>query len=195
MRMTAIRLEAATLVAEDRLTDDAIAAQLGIHRATLARWKNNAAFAAKVQQHATRLSDHALNHGIARKDNRLSVLQEMHNRLLRTIEERAADPAMAQVPGGKTGLIVRKGLVSSGKLVAYEYAVDIATLKELRAIGEQAARELGQIVDKRELAGKDGSPLLTIEVLDQILRNTGDDELEKLLANCQERQELGSGDE
>jgi hypothetical protein len=35
----------------------------------------------------------------------------------------------------------------------------VSTLRELRAIEEQVAKELGQLVDKRELTGKDGGPL------------------------------------
>jgi hypothetical protein len=92
----------------------------------------------------------AQRRGIARKDRRLAVLQETRNRLLRVIDERAADPDMAEIPGGKTGLIVREPVVSAGEFIAYKYAVDTGTIRELRAVLEQAAKELGQLVEKHE---------------------------------------------
>ena len=55
--------------------------------------------------------------------------------MLRVIEERAASPEMASVPGGQTGLLFRRvKSVRVGKDVQTieEYAVDAALLKELR---------------------------------------------------------------
>jgi hypothetical protein len=90
-----------------------------------------------------------LKRGIARKDYRINCLANVHSKLLTVIEERAADPSMADVPGGKTGLMVKTFKVS-GETVMTEYAVDTGTIKELRGIQEQVAKELGQLVEKRE---------------------------------------------
>jgi hypothetical protein len=60
------------------------------------------------------------------------------------IAERAADPEMQAVPGGKTGLLVRstKGLGSGDNFTTVEeYEVDTALLKELREHELQAASE------------------------------------------------------
>ena len=46
---------------------------------------------------------------------------------------------------------MRKAVVSAGALVGYEYAVDTGLLREIRGIQEQAAKELGQLVEKQEM--------------------------------------------
>jgi hypothetical protein len=52
-RWDARREEAADLVAGDWLTDRAIAAKLGIHVATLERWKQRREFKARVDEHVS----------------------------------------------------------------------------------------------------------------------------------------------
>jgi Helix-turn-helix of insertion element transposase len=150
MKLTNEKLEAAAvLVAEDSHSDEQIAAQLGITRSTLATWKTRPEFAARVDEVCSEFAEVALKRGIARKEYRMNTLANMHSKLLTVMEERAADPDLANIPGGNTGLIVRKAVVSAGALVGYEYAVDTGLLRELRAIQEQAAKELGQLVEKR----------------------------------------------
>jgi hypothetical protein len=60
-------------------------------------------------------------------------------------------------PGGRTGLVVRQlkqvGSGMSAKTVE-EFAVDVGTIKEIRGLHEQAAKELGQWVDKTEIGGQ-----------------------------------------
>lgn len=152
MKLTNSKLEeAAALVAEDARSDEQIAAQLGITRSTLATWKSRPGFAARVDEISRAFAEVVLKRGIARKAYRVNTLANVHSRLLTVMEERAADPSLADIPGGKTGLVVRKAVVSAGALVGYEYAVDTGLLKELRGIQEQAAKELGQFVEKKEL--------------------------------------------
>lgn len=150
MKLTGRQESAAVLLAEDHLTDEEIAQKIGITRRTLAKWKVLPVFSARVHEIGADLASRARNRGIARRERRLATLQALHNRLLKVIEERAADPELAKIPGGKTGLIVRKPIASGGELVGFEYAVDTGTLKELRAISEQAAKELGQLIDRHE---------------------------------------------
>lgn len=149
-KLTGRQERAAALAAEDRYTDEQIAAKVGVSRRALARWKRQEPFAQRVQAIVDQLATVARRRGIARREHRLAVLQETHIKLLRVIEERAADPTLADIPGGKTGLIVRKPVVSAGDLVGYEYAVDTGTIRELRAVQEQAAKELGQMVERHE---------------------------------------------
>ncbi len=61
-----------------------------------------------VQEMAT-LTREVVNAGpvIAIRDDRLAALDDRRRRLHQVMEERAADPSMADVPGGKTGLLVR----------------------------------------------------------------------------------------
>ena len=109
------------------------------------------------------------------RENRIKIQQELTNRLLTVVKERAADMAVCEscrrredehpweemrdsfdkdgkpievrhgcdvyrrVPGGETGLIVRK-LKSTG----IEYAVDTAVLAEIREQEKHVAIELGQ---------------------------------------------------
>lgn len=48
---------------------------------------------------------------------------------------------------------------SGGVVIVYEYKVDTGTLAELRRIEQQAAQELGEWTEKKELTGKDGVAL------------------------------------
>lgn len=59
----------------------------------------------------------------------------MHDKLLQIVEERAVDPVLAGIPGGKTGLIVRnmKG-IGKGKefRLDQQFQADTRLVKELR---------------------------------------------------------------
>jgi hypothetical protein len=93
---------------------------------------------------------------------------DMQKRLWQIVIERAADPSMAKVAGGKGGFIVRQikavGAGAAQKIVP-EYVADVALSRELRGVLEQASKELGQWTEKREVTGKDGGAL-SIDILD-----------------------------
>lgn len=155
-RWTTQRSEAASLLAEDELTDVEIAARLGIGRGTLGRWKQSPVFGAKVAELAREMGERSARYAIARKTRRVLGLDDRRNRMLRVIEERSADPSMQAVPGGQTGLLVRTVKSIGGGDNAREveeYAVDTALLKELREVEKQAAQELGQLTEHVELTG------------------------------------------
>jgi hypothetical protein len=82
---------------------------------------------------------------LAVRDNRLAAQQDRHNRMRLVMEERAAD--MAEVPGGKSGLLVRQikqiGNGDSAREVE-EYKLDAGLLSEFREHEKQIAQELGQ---------------------------------------------------
>jgi hypothetical protein len=149
-KLTGRQERAAALVAEDRYSDERIAEKVGVVKRTLAYWKKQPSFLARVQGITEELAAHARRRGIARRERRLAVLQETHNKLLQVIEERAADPSMAEIPGGTTGHVIRKPVVFGAKVVGYEYAVDTGTIRQLQSVLEQAAKELGQIVERHE---------------------------------------------
>lgn len=140
------RRRAALLLAEDELTDDEIASELGVNRATLWRWKQHPEFAAQVAAHVAELGDAAARYAIARKRRRVKALDDRWRRLHQVIAERGA--AMRGVPGGSTGLLVRRvKSVGTGpqQQIVEEYEVDGTLLREAREHEKAAAIELGQL--------------------------------------------------
>ena len=67
------------------------------------------------------------------------------------IDERGGSAGLSDVPGGTTGLLVKdyKGKDADQPV----HKVDTSLLAELRAHEKQAAEELGQWSEKRELTG------------------------------------------
>jgi hypothetical protein len=144
---------AAQLVADDRLTDREIAEQCGIDKATLERWKLQSTFRARVQAIVEAYAKRALKHGIARRERRVGVLNDLHNKMLQVIDERAKSKDMAAVPGGKTGIVTKtlKGIGKGEDFQAIEeYRVDTGTIAEIRDVQKQAAEELGQWIRRTE---------------------------------------------
>ena len=80
-------------------------------------------------------------------------------------EERRQSSIQFDVPGATTGTLAR-GVKAVGHSVRETWELDAALLAELRAIDaelrateKQAAQELGQWTEKRELTGKRGGPI------------------------------------
>jgi hypothetical protein len=68
-------------------------------------------------------------------EQRFETLQRYHDLLTQIIEERAADPQMRDVPGGTTGLLIRKKkLVGEGEnnRIGDVYEVDVELLEAMR---------------------------------------------------------------
>lgn len=142
---------AVALVAEDILTDEQIAEQIGKTKRQLEKWKLDDRFRAEVAAHRERIREAVLTSSIADQVRRVQALDERWLKMRQVIAERAADPTLAEKPGGTTGLIVRqlKGLGKGDDFQIVEvFEVDVGLLKELRAHEEQAAREVGQWMDK-----------------------------------------------
>ncbi|MFP5276963.1 MAG: helix-turn-helix domain-containing protein [Acidobacteriota bacterium] len=140
--------EAARLVAEGRLDYGEISEKLGLDRKTFYRWRREPAFDHRVEEILAEITRPARRLAIARKAYRLSVLNRLHVKLETLIEQRAKAHSDV-VAGGDTGLIVRQFKVS-GETEVEEYVFDAAVIREMRAVQEQAAKELGQLVDKHE---------------------------------------------
>ncbi len=138
---------AARLVAEDLLSDERIAAKVGVDRRQLARWKAHPDFAAKVQDLVTAMGERSLRFAVARRHRRVQAMNDRWRKMKQVLRERAAAPEMENVPGGKTGLLVRKVKCIGGGENAREveeYEVDTGLLKEIRDLEKQVAQELGQ---------------------------------------------------
>lgn len=161
---TPARTKAAELVADDTLADDQIAAhvEVSVSRKTLHNWRQIPAFAARVEERRKAQRDAIEARGIADKQNRIGYLNARHAALRQIVQERGEDESMADVPGGKTGYMVRTmRAIGVGNLqqTIVEYAVDTALLREFRAHEQQAAQELGQWVEKVAPTKGDGSDL------------------------------------
>jgi hypothetical protein len=99
----------------------------------------------------------ARENGLARRGVRLIKKMARHALLEQIIDERGDADYMQEIPGGKTGLLVRDYKGSDSTPV---YKLDVALLKEMRDLEREIAIELGEWTEKRELTGKDGQPLL-----------------------------------
>jgi hypothetical protein len=171
VRLTERQECAAQLVAKGTLTDDAVAVELNLSPKTIQRWRTLNVFIARVESLQAEVAAGVVVEGIAHRNSRVTALNDRWTRMQRVIEDRARDDEMANVPGGPTGLLVHTvkqiGAGPSATTVD-EYSVDTGLLKELRAHEEQAAKELGQWIEKTrgEMTGKDGGPIEVTDVSD-----------------------------
>lgn len=152
---TVARAKAAVLLAEDTLTDEQIAEEVGVHRVTLFRWKEHPEFRAQVGDHIGQVQRGMLRLAIAKKHERVKVLDQLHTKLLTVIDERGKELA-GQSAGAETGLVVRQiKSVGTGPntQIVEEFVVDTSTPREIRGLQEQAAKEMGQWVEKSEIEG------------------------------------------
>jgi len=157
--------QAAQYVAEGRLLNKEISEKMGVTPKTLFNWQKEKAFKTRVAEIRVEYANSATRLGIARRDYRITCLASVHSKLLGVIEQRADAMSDGSVPGGDTGLMVKTYKVS-GETVMTEYAVDTGLIRELRGIQEQVAKELGQIVEKREV--KFSPKDMTDEQLEQL---------------------------
>lgn len=157
---------AALLVAVDELTNNKIADECGITNKTLWQWKQKPEFQTRVDEHQKEIFERIKRHGIGTAENRVKHMQRRHGLLNQVISERALSSEMADVPGGKTGLLVHNvksvGAGENAERVDL-YEVDAALLKEQRDIERQVAQELGQWLDKVDHTS--GGKPLVVKVL------------------------------
>lgn len=169
------KLKAATLLAEDFLTDTEIAKKVEVAVRTLWYWKANEEFRAKIQEIVAATGRKIAQFAGTKTSRRVERLQQRWDGLHRVIEQRAADPHHQIAPGGDTGLLVRtEKLLGSGEKAekVVEFAVDTGLLKEAREIEKAFAQECGQLVDRKEVTGPDGEPVLPLEALVALLKET-----------------------
>lgn len=160
---------AAVLLAEDELPDWSIAEKVGVTRQTLHNWKHKPEFAALVGDNVGRIQAGMLKLAIAKKYKRVEVLDMLHTKHLRALElraERIAAELTAEdtpetatrkffgnfIPAEAiTGLFVKKETVLANGMKSVEWVYDGAIVKTICGLEEQAAKELGQWVDKGEV--------------------------------------------
>lgn len=118
--------------------------------------------------------------GLSNQQNRIDAYNKRWKLLEQIRAERAVDEWLSDVPGGATGFVVKHlktvkheyipgpddedGKASAMMVETWESAVDTGFLKEFRELEKQAAQDLGQWTEKREVSGKDGGPIHITEV-------------------------------
>lgn len=155
-RWTQVKVEAAQLLAEGQLSAREVAQRVGVSHQAVNLWRLDPDFAAKVGEIVGEIEAEIRNRGIARQLLRVDALQDRWLLMKRVIAERSGAEEMQDVAGGTTGLLVRTfKVVGNGPdaHVVPEFSVDTGLLKELREHEKQAAQELGQWTEKRELTG------------------------------------------
>lgn len=94
--------------------------------------------------------------GIRAPQTRVAALEDRWNRMRTIITARSEDPDLKDIPGGKTGLLVKQikvvGTGQNAQLVE-TYVLDTSILQELRAHEQQAAEELGQWITRASQSG------------------------------------------
>jgi hypothetical protein len=159
-------------VAEDRLSNREIAAEVGVAHETFRRWKLHPEFLARVDSLVSAISETLKARSIASREYRIEVLNDRWDRLKRLMEARAQQ--MADVPGGDSGLLMKvlrqvkvqislDDLAPGGTSVSQrakrtiekaaggkrtvevaDYVLDTALLRELRELERHVAMETGQ---------------------------------------------------
>lgn len=165
--LTAKQMKAAVLVAEDAISNERIAEECGVSSKTLYNWKLLPEFQAVVREKTQELDDAVSQLQFAKRRGRLEALNAQATDYQTIVKERAEwfgrhEP---DVPGGKTGRIIRQEkVIGTGRnaVATTEYALDKGLEAQFDNVLVQIARERGEWLDKRELTGANGTPLVPI---------------------------------
>lgn len=151
--ITAKHLEAARLFAEG-LSQADVSLRMGEKLSTVRRWYDRPAFKQEVEGFVEAARAAILSQGIAAKQNRIDEYDRRWREMKALMKARAEWDVLSDVPGGQTGLLCRdfKGLIPV-------YKVDAALLREMRELEKQAAIEVGDWTEKKELTGEDGGAI------------------------------------
>lgn len=170
---TAGATDAAQMIADGDLSYEAIARSVNCAPNTLLKWRAHPEFQAKVEEHRRDYREHVRRRGIAIREKRIASLNSRHDLMMQVIAERAADPRMAEIAGGTTGLVVitdwkrlpkdeskpkvldDAGMEKESPLVAV-VEFDAALVKALSDHEKQAAQDLGEWTNKTEVTGANG---------------------------------------
>jgi hypothetical protein len=151
-------LQAAEQVAADQLSDAEIARQAGIsRRALLESWKARPEFIARVNELRRETAERLREERLTTTAGRLAQLVEDYERTQTVIDERAADPLLQRVPGGRTGIVTRRDKTipnSNPQLLptlVTEDLVDVPLLRERRAQLEAIRAEVEALEFDRRL--------------------------------------------
>jgi len=111
----------------------------------------------RISELRKRFREEATCEGVANSFARIRAKARRIGLLEQIRIERGQDVNIQEVPGGKTGLLVREYKGHSDLPV---YKIDTGLLKEMRDLEKEIAIELGQWTEKKELTGAGGGALL-----------------------------------
>ena len=170
------REQAAMMLSLGRTGKD-VSAAVGVSHRALTYWQTAPEFKARVKEHVAAQREAIRQKGIAIVENRVAIYQETEDKIAQVNAERAVTYGKAEIPGGKTGLVVTEFKTirvtdDKGndvlKLVP-EHVVDTGLMKERRENLKQAAQELGQWTEKSEFSTTDPpKPALPAWLMDQL---------------------------
>ena len=169
--------ETAALMVSLGHTEVEIATKIGTSQRAVTYWKTAPEFKARVKEHVAAQREAIRQKGIAIVENRVAIYQDTEDKIAQVNAERAVTYGKAEIPGGKTGLVVTEFKTirvtdDKGndvlKLVP-EHVVDTGLMKERRENLKQAAQELGQWTEKSEFSTTDPpKPALPAWLIDQL---------------------------
>lgn len=115
-------------------------------------WKTDPRFLDLVAEENRRIEAGMLKLAIAKRHNRLKTLNDLYDKSLQVVADRAAAyGGDVDAHGGHTGLLVKQvKVIGSGQnaQTTTEYQVDTGLVKQIESLMERAAKELGQEVEK-----------------------------------------------
>jgi hypothetical protein len=167
------KIMAAAMIGEGRYTLNEVAQTVGMSRRQLLAWKSHDEFKVMVNNSAEAYAKRFLSEGLAKKERRLAVLNDMHERITTAVFERGESDDMAEVPGGRTGLVTRtlKGIGKGDDFQVVEvYNIDTPVVDSLISIHKAVRDELGQNIMKHEFSNPDGSPIQPPKITVQVLQ-------------------------
>lgn len=150
-------------------------------RGAASRLLANVSVRERLKELSTRVTEGVVLKEIGKRNDRLAAQNERWHLMRQVISERAAEYAEQKdqgkkIPAGSiTGLLVRtaKSLGSGANAkVIIEYEVDTGLLREIRAIEQHSAQELGQWTEKSESLVR--FPDLKTATDDELLRIAAD---------------------
>lgn len=144
------RETAARRVAEDSISDRAIAEEIGVAQHTIYIWRQRPEFMARVDQYVNEYRARIRRSGLAVVENRVRKLEKVARYMEELMEKRLADHG--------SPIIVRqvKGIGSGDSFrEVEEFPTDTGLLREYREYLKQVPQDLGQWQEKAESAGDD----------------------------------------
>lgn len=145
---------AAYLVAEDRRSLKDIEEETGVSASRIKKMLIlDGEFCKRVAHYREEWMKQLKNKGIANRDMRINILDEMHDKLVQIYRDRAKHYKNRKHPGVNTGMMVRTiKAVGHGPKAKFirGWEVDKDLTREIRDTQEQMAKERGERVAKTE---------------------------------------------
>jgi hypothetical protein len=165
----ASREQAAQLIADNQISNDQIAARIGVTPKTVTLWKRESPeFRARIAEHVATFRKNITTTGLVLKENRIALLKARAATIRGMMLARGKQKCMRNAPGET---VMQKGIqvrtqksIGSGHFAekVEEFAVDTAALAEERAILQQIATEMGDWKTKSQVEVAEGPSIVDI---------------------------------